>query len=231
MQKKSVVQKIAAIISELQEQVKLLSQEAGTDLLDIEMMLSNTRYLEAQLEILKRSLHAKEIQVPAEPQVVEPEAVSVAKDEPVKIIREKPEPILQEQEAVSEPLSSTKTTENRSKESLSTLNDKLKAGHASLNETLNVPGKGSALVGELSRQNINDLNAAITLNERFLLTRELFNGDNKQFSVCLDHINNLERFGDAEAYLQQEIAGSYNWKDKQEAVSIFYRVLQRKFNE
>jgi hypothetical protein len=234
MQVTSIIQKINTITSELQEQAKLLSVGQNPDPLDVEMMRSNVQFLETQVEILLKMLPAKvtEAVIQNEPEQGEKAIV------PVREIEKEEE---QEQDTLPEEVSHPTAAEavtatNQSADAIpkqagATLNEKLKAPKVSLNERLNTGRKESTLAGELNRQNVRDLNEAITLNERFLLTKELFNGNSKQFSLCLDHINKLQSFGHAETYLQEEVAVPYNWNEKKEAVSIFYQVLQRKFNE
>ena len=45
-----------------------------------------------------------------------------------------------------------------------------------------------------------------SLNDRFLYTRELFNGDASAFNTAIDKISTFERYGDAEAYFMKELA-------------------------
>lgn len=45
-----------------------------------------------------------------------------------------------------------------------------------------------------------------SLNDRFLYTRELFNGDANAFNEAIEKISTFERYGDAEAYFMKELA-------------------------
>lgn len=211
MQKDSLLQKIKAVTAELLEQ---LEQSGSTNVsaLEVDMFLANTRYLEEQLGILKKLISAEVKTIPEE-----------------KLISNVPEakermPEIEEKSASPEKVQMEKQS---SSELVSTLNDKLKVGHTSLNERLNKKDELNQ-VEKLNQAVVQDLKTAITLNERFLLTNQLFNGDSNQFSACLDHINTLESFGLAESYLKEH-AALYKWDEKKEAVSVFYRVLQRKF--
>jgi hypothetical protein len=84
---------------------------------------------------------------------------------------------------------------------------------------------------KLSDSPIADLKKALSLNDRMLLTRELFNGDTPTFNEALDAINNMSGFEQAKSYLVQHCIGRYDWtaKAKLEPAKNFIKLVRRRF--
>lgn len=77
---------------------------------------------------------------------------------------------------------------------------------------------------------IADLKQAISLNEKLLFIKDLFNGYNLAYSEVIDIINKMSSFEAADSYLQNNYAAKNNWANKQATVDQFYELLNRRFS-
>ena len=84
---------------------------------------------------------------------------------------------------------------------------------------------------KLSELPIADLKKAIALNDRLLLTRELFSGDGQSFDAALTALNNYTQFADAKAYLLDHCVIRYGWLDKKrvETAKNFIKLVRRRY--
>ncbi|MDQ0967447.1 hypothetical protein QFZ20_002850 [Flavobacterium sp. W4I14] len=78
---------------------------------------------------------------------------------------------------------------------------------------------------------IADLKQAISLNEKLLFIKDLFNGYNLAYSEVIDIINKMSSFEAADSYLQNNYAAKNNWDNKQATVDQFYELLNRRFSK
>lgn len=87
------------------------------------------------------------------------------------------------------------------------------------------------LSDKLSEMPIPDLKKAIALNDRLLLTRELFAGDGQAFESAIAVLNGLTHFDDARSYLQEHCVVRYGWLDKKriEEAKNFIRLVRRRY--
>lgn len=87
------------------------------------------------------------------------------------------------------------------------------------------------LSDKLSELPIADLKKAIALNDRLLLTRELFAGDGQAFESAIAGLNALSSFEQARQYLIDNCIVRYAWVDKKrlEAAKDFIRLVRRRY--
>lgn len=109
-----------------------------------------------------------------------------------------------------------------------TLNDLLatRAGNHSVS-----PAAPAQRHGEESQAKppVSDLKAAITLNEKLLYIKDLFNGYNLAYSEAIDLINKMPDLKTADTFLKNNYAEKNNWAAKQGTVEQFYELLARRF--
>lgn len=77
---------------------------------------------------------------------------------------------------------------------------------------------------------IADLKQAISLNEKLLFIKDLFNGYNLAYSEAIDIVNKMNNFEAADGFLQNNYAAKNNWASKQGTVDQFYELLNRRFS-
>ena len=74
-----------------------------------------------------------------------------------------------------------------------------------------------------------DLKTAISLNDKLLFIKDLFNGYTLAYSEAIELLNRYNSFAEADAFLQTNYALKNNWADKAQTVEKLYAVLRKKF--
>lgn len=84
---------------------------------------------------------------------------------------------------------------------------------------------------KLSETPIADLKKAFSLNDRLLMTRELFGGDAKALENTVSTLQNLTSFEDAKSFLIQFCAEQFDWSNKNrvEPARHFIKIVRRRF--
>ena len=88
----------------------------------------------------------------------------------------------------------------------------------------------TSLADHFGQQPINDLTKEIGINERFLLTENLFNGNTKAYNDAIDNLNNFSNSEDALKYFRQDLAKNLNWNLKTTQVKRFIKLVERRYN-
>ena len=88
----------------------------------------------------------------------------------------------------------------------------------------------TSLADHFGQQPINDLTKEIGINERFLLTENLFNGDTKAYNDAIDNLNNFSNSEDALKYFRQDLAKNLNWNLKTTQIKRFIKLVERRYN-
>lgn len=96
-----------------------------------------------------------------------------------------------------------------------------------LNELLAKSHAGS--LNTAARPAVSDLKQAISLNDKLLYIRELFNGYNLAYAEAIEIANKLPNFEAADNFFQKNYAAKNNWAEKQPTVDKFYQVLNERF--
>ena len=88
----------------------------------------------------------------------------------------------------------------------------------------------TSLADHFGQQPINDLTKEIGINERFLLTENLFNGDSEAYNEGINKLNNFSSSDEALKYFKQDLAKSLNWNLKTTQVKRFINLVERRYN-
>ena len=136
----------------------------------------------------------------------EPEAT---KEEPVaQPVQPEPKPVEQPKPAQPEPPT---TPEKRS------LNDLLQAQH-----------EENSIFNKMQQSKINDLLKAISLNDKFLFIKELFQGKGEDFSLNIQKLNNCANLD--EAFEELELMKKhYFWESTSEAYLSLCDLIRRRY--
>jgi hypothetical protein len=73
---------------------------------------------------------------------------------------------------------------------------------------------------------VTSLREAIGVADKFMLIRELFDGDGDAYDVAIDNLEKLPSFDDCVIY----IAENYAWRAQSEGTKFMMELLQRKYN-
>ena len=82
---------------------------------------------------------------------------------------------------------------------------------------------------ETTKPAISDLKRAISLNEKLLFVKDLFDGYNLAYAEAIDLLNKMPDFQTADAFLQKHYATKHNWAAKQSTADQFYELLHQRF--
>lgn len=123
--------------------------------------------------------------------------------------------------AVSEPLGVSPATP---------LHEKLRVERSTLNDQLRHKEQpGLAEVME-SKAKVESLEKAITINQRFTLINELFDGDREGYAAAIRQLDSLPTLEQARAYIMGgQMSAGHQWADKDEHVQRLLKLVERKF--
>ena len=89
--------------------------------------------------------------------------------------------------------------------------------------------KTGSLSEKLHAQSISDLKQAITLNDKLLFIKDLFNGYSLAYSEAIDLLNRCHTFEEAEEFLRINYAVKNHWDTRQATVDKLHELLKRRF--
>lgn len=102
----------------------------------------------------------------------------------------------------------------------------------SLNERLSAQRKASGnplMAPRSDGERISDIKSAISLNDKLLFIKDLFNGYSLAYSEAIELLNRYDDFSSADSFLQSNYAQKNNWADKPETVDKLYVILRKRF--
>jgi hypothetical protein len=157
----------------------------------------------------------------------EEEDEEIASEEPIqpeKEIVEKP-PVIEptKNEPPVQPIKETPKVETKiedAPEELLTINQKISA---------QLKNAGNRTAEHLNVQPVTDLKQAITLNDKLLYIKDLFNGYNLAYSEAIDILNRFTTFDEADHFLKSSYVVKNNWESKQATADKFYALLKRRY--
>ncbi len=144
----------------------------------------------------------------------EEEMLAAPRDMPTKedLVAERPQQPLKEL---------TEKLENKS--------EKLKEDVLTVNQRMSAQLNKGGVTDQPASQPISDLKHAISLNDKLLYIKDLFNGYSLSYSEAIEILNRLSSFEDAERFLTKNYVVKNNWESKQDTVAKFYAVLKRRY--
>jgi hypothetical protein len=87
----------------------------------------------------------------------------------------------------------------------------------------------TSLADHFGQQPIKDLIKEIGINERFLLTENLFNGKNEDYNESVKMLNNFSNKEEALKYFKQDLAKKLHWSLKNSHVKRFIKLVERRY--
>jgi len=113
----------------------------------------------------------------------------------------------------------------KEKEKVKTLADKFKGNSHSIYETLSEKTPQQNISSKLQSRPIADIAAAIGVNDRFKLIKDLFSGDAESYKKTIETLNNSNNFNEAFNF----ISTNFNWDMENESVQYILDLVRRKF--
>lgn len=87
----------------------------------------------------------------------------------------------------------------------------------------------NTLAGIHQHKKVENIRHRITLNQRFMFVKELFNSDPDSFTEAIDHIDHTQTYDEALNYLQQNYVHQNKWDMESEEVAEFLEVISKKY--
>ena len=78
-------------------------------------------------------------------------------------------------------------------------------------------------------QPISDLKLAITLNDKLLFVKDLFNGYSLAYSEAIEILNRFKDLEEADTFLKKNYMVKNNWEAKPDTMNKFYDLLKRRY--
>ena len=102
---------------------------------------------------------------------------------------------------------------------------------AEVDEVFTINQKISAQMGktEPALLPITDLKSAITLNDKLLFVKDLFNGYSLAYSEAIEILNRFKGLEEADTFLKKNYATKNNWDSKPQTAEKFYELLKRRY--
>jgi hypothetical protein len=104
-------------------------------------------------------------------------------------------------------------------------------------DVLTINQKISAQMGMVSNvteqagaQAVTNLKAAITLNDKLLYIKDLFNGYSLAYSEAIEILNRFNTFEEANRFLNKNYIAKNNWDAKPETMDKFFALLKRRYS-
>lgn len=98
-----------------------------------------------------------------------------------------------------------------------------------LNDVISAQINKGTVSTAYTRQTTDDLKAIISLNDKLLFIKELFNGYSLAYSEAIEILNRFESLEAAENFLRNNYAEKNQWVAKQSAVDKFFKLLERRY--
>ncbi|MES2060686.1 MAG: hypothetical protein V4456_02115 [Bacteroidota bacterium] len=100
----------------------------------------------------------------------------------------------------------------------------------SFNERMSAQLKGQQTTKtEPAQEAIKDIKAAISLNDKLLFVKDLFNGYSLAYSEAIEIVNRFTTFEEADRFLKTNYVTKNNWEGKKTTADKFYALLKRRY--
>lgn len=165
----------------------------------------------------QESVEVFEVEEPVEAPIKEEKEADVIAEPIPEPPQEKPEPVVTvvKESPVEKPAAVTKK-KNKPQVPTKEIND-------------SVPSAEPSLAEKLSGKSIKKLAESIALNERFLFSNELFNGNMEAFKRALTELDHIASKDDADRYINVQLQKENNWNMDSDTVQRFIQLVDRRF--
>ncbi len=210
MDRKAILERIGEIIADINEQYQHLAKSDRSDRLETELFAANAKFLADHIQILQK--FNKE-----DSSISTPIAVSEPEENFVQDLDNYEPHVKPEIASPSIVDSAADSTEPIITPTVPSRND-LMANRPEQN-----------LATKFSQEPIQDLKRSISLNDKLVFVKDLFNGYSLAYQEAIDQLERLEDFQSADQYLKTHYVAEYKWADKVATAEKFYELLRRKF--
>lgn len=87
----------------------------------------------------------------------------------------------------------------------------------------------TSLADQFGQQPISDLTKEIGINEKYLITENLFSGDSKACSTAIKELNEFQNMEQASDFFKNSLSKKYNWNSKSNQVKRLINLIERRY--
>lgn len=87
----------------------------------------------------------------------------------------------------------------------------------------------SSPIQQTPAASVSDIKSAISLNDKMLFVKDLFNGYSLAYSEAIELVNRCKSFDEADRFLKSNYVTKNNWVGKPDTADKFYAILHRRF--
>ena len=98
-----------------------------------------------------------------------------------------------------------------------------------INDMLSAGTSQNTVSSQFVHRHGKDLKGLISLNDKLLFVRDLFNGYSLAYSEAIELLNRFDSIEAADKFLKQNYSVKNNWADKQTAADKFYEILNTRY--
>ncbi|MGJ1268997.1 hypothetical protein ACR78F_10660 [Sphingobacterium spiritivorum] len=145
---------------------------------------------------------------------------------------QQPEPV--KEQSIAEPVVNTVVIEEKAIVVEESVEEK-PSRPLTLNELISQQKKAGLGQGNIFQtsqngtERVSDLKTAVSLNDKLLFIKDLFNGYSLAYSEAIELLNRFDNLAEADAFLQTNYALKNGWSDKPQTVEKLYAILRKKF--
>lgn len=196
---------LESLANELKDGVlKLNSGDLKTD--DIQYLLDSSRQLHERLAVLQYLAEKHILKNNTSPDVLNDETNKVKKNQ-INLID-----VIVEEEA------KTEKVDVIDQKNLKSIND------------IHSTSPQTSLADQFGQQPILDLTKEIGINEKYLITENLFSGDNNAYLESINELNDFENIDQAYNYLNKTLLKKYSWNLKSNHFKRLNILVQRRYH-
>ena len=89
--------------------------------------------------------------------------------------------------------------------------------------------ENTPLIEEFKNAKVDNLRAAIPLNQKFLFINQLFKGNSMAFNEVIDRVELCNSYDEARMLLNNEYAVQFDWNLEDDVAAKFFEVIKRRF--
>lgn len=217
MDNQALLGKIGIIVTEIRDQYHLLSAHSGIPAeTDIEICLANTRLLAEYLEILQKMNRAGAPLLTSLPVSVLPQAVLA---QPVLAQPALAQPVLAQPVLVIDPLALPLPLPSAAEAETP----------RNVHSVLSAANPNPNILNNFDKRPVSHISQGISLNQRLLFIRALFNGSAEEYERTMGTLDNFMTEAEALDYLDQHIAPRYDWSSRETHAEVLKSLLTRRF--
>lgn len=160
---------------------------------------------------------AQKLIVEEQPEVIEEEVQHAVEEKYIEVEKEETAVIIEKEEVVSE----IEEDVSRPMTLNEIIQQQKKAGSTFAQTFQTAPTK--------SANRSVDLKTAVSLNDKLIIIKDLFNGYTLAYSEAIELLNRCGTMEEADSFLQSNYAIKNNWSAKPQSVEKLYDILKKKF--